>query len=143
MIEGDGTPVEPVEVSSVSVAVAQRYSVLLRTNQTAGAYWMRAALDTTQFTVRRNAACAPSRAMLTVIFVASTTTRGARLRSAVSSGMAWMRIRCRTWPCLTTRPRCRAVHQENWMIATSSPSDAAQRRILRCTWCSAPDLRGE
>ena len=52
MIEGDGTPVEPVEVSSVSVAVAQRYSVLLRTNQTAGAYWMRAALDTTQFTVR-------------------------------------------------------------------------------------------
>ena len=52
VIEGDGTPVEPVEVSSVSVAVAQRYSVLLRTNQTAGAYWMRAALDTTQFTVR-------------------------------------------------------------------------------------------
>ncbi|KAH9934151.1 Cupredoxin [Fomitopsis serialis] len=50
VIEGDGTPVEPVEVSSVSVAVAQRYSVLLRTNQTAGAYWMRAALDTTQFT---------------------------------------------------------------------------------------------
>ncbi|KZT65204.1 multicopper oxidase [Daedalea quercina L-15889] len=50
VVEGDGTPVEPVAVSSVSVAVAQRYSVLLRTNQTAGAYWIRAALDTTQFT---------------------------------------------------------------------------------------------
>ncbi|KZT04954.1 multicopper oxidase [Laetiporus sulphureus 93-53] len=50
VIEADGTAVDPVEVSSVSVAVAQRYSVLLRTNQTAGAYWMRAALDQTAFT---------------------------------------------------------------------------------------------
>ncbi|KAH9927903.1 Cupredoxin [Epithele typhae] len=42
VIEADGTAVDPIEVSSVSVAVAQRYSVLLRTNQTAGAYWIRA-----------------------------------------------------------------------------------------------------
>ena len=52
VIEGDGTTVNPVDVGSVSVAVAQRYSVLLRTNQTAGAYWMRAALDQDAFTVR-------------------------------------------------------------------------------------------
>ena len=52
VVEADGTPVEPVEVSSVSLAVAQRYSVLLRTNQTAGAYWIRAGLDQDAFTVR-------------------------------------------------------------------------------------------
>lgn len=51
VIEADGTPVEPFEVSSVSVAVAQRYSVLLRTNHTAGAYWVRAGLDQDAFTV--------------------------------------------------------------------------------------------
>lgn len=51
VVEGDGTAVEPVQVSSVSVAVAQRYSVLLTTNQTAGAYWMRADLDQNAFTV--------------------------------------------------------------------------------------------
>ncbi|KAI0942998.1 hypothetical protein AcV7_002262 [Taiwanofungus camphoratus] len=50
VVEGDGTAVEPVQVSSVSVAVAQRYSVLLTTNQTAGAYWMRADLDQNAFT---------------------------------------------------------------------------------------------
>ncbi|TBU24763.1 multicopper oxidase [Dichomitus squalens] len=50
VIEADGTAVTPFEVSSVSVAIAQRYSVLLRTNQTAGAYWVRADLDQTAFT---------------------------------------------------------------------------------------------
>ncbi|PCH37424.1 multicopper oxidase [Wolfiporia cocos MD-104 SS10] len=50
VIEADGTAVEPFQVSSVSLAVAQRYSVLLTTNQTADAYWMRAALDQTAFT---------------------------------------------------------------------------------------------
>ena len=51
VIEADGTAVRPVAVSSVAVAVAQRYSVLLRTNQTAGAYWVRAGLDQDAFTV--------------------------------------------------------------------------------------------
>ena len=51
-VEADGTAVEPFEVSSVSVAVAQRYSVLLRTHETAGAYWIRAGLDQSAFTVR-------------------------------------------------------------------------------------------
>ncbi|KAH9947844.1 multicopper oxidase [Amylocystis lapponica] len=50
VVEGDGTPVAPVQASSVSVAVAQRYSVLLRTDQAPGAYWMRAALDQGAFT---------------------------------------------------------------------------------------------
>ncbi|KAI0752747.1 multicopper oxidase [Daedaleopsis nitida] len=50
VIEADGTAVEPFQVSSLSVAVAQRYSVLLRTNQTAAAYWFRAGLDQDAFT---------------------------------------------------------------------------------------------
>ncbi|KAJ8482097.1 hypothetical protein ONZ51_g5584 [Trametes cubensis] len=50
VVEADGTAVEPVDVAAVSVAVAQRYSVLLRTNASAGAYWMRAALDQDAFT---------------------------------------------------------------------------------------------
>ncbi|KAI0325354.1 hypothetical protein GY45DRAFT_1261010 [Cubamyces sp. BRFM 1775] len=50
VVEADGTAVSPVDVAAVSVAVAQRYSVLLRTNASAGAYWMRAALDQDAFT---------------------------------------------------------------------------------------------
>ncbi|KAI0672283.1 multicopper oxidase-domain-containing protein [Trametes maxima] len=52
VVEADGTPVRPVAVAGVSVAVAQRYSVLLRTNATGGggAFWMRAALDQDAFT---------------------------------------------------------------------------------------------
>ncbi|PIL29112.1 transporter [Ganoderma sinense ZZ0214-1] len=50
VVEADGTAVKPFEVSSASVAVAQRYSVLLRTNQSAGAYWIRAGLDQDAFT---------------------------------------------------------------------------------------------
>ncbi|KAI0649905.1 multicopper oxidase-domain-containing protein [Trametes meyenii] len=54
VVEADGTPVRPVAVAAVSVAVAQRYSVLLRTDATGGAtggaFWMRAALDQDAFT---------------------------------------------------------------------------------------------
>ncbi|KAI0356871.1 hypothetical protein OH77DRAFT_1399973 [Trametes cingulata] len=50
VVEADGTAVQPVEVAAVSVAVAQRYSVLLRTNGTGGAYWIRAGLDQDAFT---------------------------------------------------------------------------------------------
>ncbi|KAI5474342.1 multicopper oxidase [Pseudohyphozyma bogoriensis] len=50
VVEADGTPVEPYVVSGLTIDVAQRYSVLLTTNQTAGAYWMRSALQQTQFT---------------------------------------------------------------------------------------------
>ena len=49
VIEADGTAVEPFDVAGLSVQVAQRYSVLLRTNQTADAYWMRAVLDESMF----------------------------------------------------------------------------------------------
>ena len=41
VIEADGISVEPYVVSSVDLGVAQRYSVLVTLNQTAGAYWIR------------------------------------------------------------------------------------------------------
>lgn len=46
LIEADGTLLEPYTVTGVSLDVAQRYSVLLTTNQTAGngTYWMRMGL---------------------------------------------------------------------------------------------------
>lgn len=46
IIEADGISVEPKTVSSVDLGVAQRYSVLVTLNQTAGAYWIRNSLDT-------------------------------------------------------------------------------------------------
>uniref|UniRef100_D8PNE0 Multicopper oxidase n=1 Tax=Schizophyllum commune (strain H4-8 / FGSC 9210) TaxID=578458 RepID=D8PNE0_SCHCM len=67
VIEADGTPVEPQIVSSLQIHVAQRYSVLLTTNQTAGSttkqavnagdnggnepqeFWMRSELDKRMF----------------------------------------------------------------------------------------------
>ncbi|KAF8525922.1 multicopper oxidase 2A [Hysterangium stoloniferum] len=52
LIEADGTMLEPVTVSGITVAVAQRYSVLLHTNATAnenGTYWIRTILQDDMF----------------------------------------------------------------------------------------------
>ncbi|KAH9991861.1 multicopper oxidase 2A [Russula vinacea] len=52
LIEADGTLLAPTQVSGVIVAVAQRYSVLLYTNQTRvqnGTFWMRATLQSDMF----------------------------------------------------------------------------------------------
>ncbi|KZT43398.1 hypothetical protein SISSUDRAFT_978652 [Sistotremastrum suecicum HHB10207 ss-3] len=50
IVEADSLLVEPINVSGVTLAVAQRYSVLFTTNQTSGNYWMRAELATDMFT---------------------------------------------------------------------------------------------
>ncbi|KAF8524707.1 multicopper oxidase 2A [Hysterangium stoloniferum] len=53
LIEADGTLLKPTIVSGVTIAVAQRYSVLLHANVTANAnatYWMRAAVQDDMFT---------------------------------------------------------------------------------------------
>lgn len=51
VVEVDGTLVDPYNVTGLTLAVAQRYSVLLRTdNSTGGPFWMRATLQTDMFT---------------------------------------------------------------------------------------------
>ncbi|KAM0786984.1 hypothetical protein ACM66B_002402 [Microbotryomycetes sp. NB124-2] len=50
VVEADGTDVEPYEVSGVVLQVAQRYSVLLTTNQSPAAFWMRATVQQDAFT---------------------------------------------------------------------------------------------
>ncbi len=51
VIEADGTLVQPLDVHRLPVHVAQRYSVVLDTNQsTATNYWLRAAMGTLCFT---------------------------------------------------------------------------------------------
>ncbi|KIJ37210.1 multicopper oxidase [Sphaerobolus stellatus SS14] len=53
VIEADGTLIEPTTVAGVSLAVAQRYSVIVHANATAntnGLYWMRSTLLTDMFT---------------------------------------------------------------------------------------------
>ncbi|KAI0069818.1 Cupredoxin [Panus rudis PR-1116 ss-1] len=52
IIEADGTLVQPYTVSGLTIAVAQRYSVLIRTNgtQSDGTYWMRSEIQTDMFT---------------------------------------------------------------------------------------------
>ncbi|EKM55004.1 uncharacterized protein PHACADRAFT_60261, partial [Phanerochaete carnosa HHB-10118-sp] len=51
VIEADGTLVAPYNVTGLTLAVAQRYSVLLRTgNATGGPFWMRAELQSDMFT---------------------------------------------------------------------------------------------
>ncbi|GJE96101.1 multicopper oxidase [Phanerochaete sordida] len=50
VIEADGTLTAPTVVSGVTLAVAQRYSVLLTTNQMGGAYWMRTLQQVDMFT---------------------------------------------------------------------------------------------
>ena len=53
LIEADGTLLAPTQIAGVTVAVAQRYSVLLYANQTSsanGTYWMRATVQSDMFT---------------------------------------------------------------------------------------------
>ncbi|KAJ6504465.1 multi-copper oxidase [Mycena vulgaris] len=52
VVEADGTPVVPVTVDQVTLQVAQRYSVLLTTDQSPKAYWMRATLDESMFATK-------------------------------------------------------------------------------------------
>jgi FtsP/CotA-like multicopper oxidase with cupredoxin domain len=47
VVEADGTSLEPVSVHRVPIHVAQRYSVILATNQTAGSYNVRAEMQST------------------------------------------------------------------------------------------------
>jgi hypothetical protein len=51
LIEADGTLLAPTQVSGVTLAVAQRYSVLLYANQTSenGTFWMRATIQSDMF----------------------------------------------------------------------------------------------
>ena len=51
VIEADGTLLQPYVVSGVTIAIAQRYSVLARTNATGnGTYWMRTTMQSDMFT---------------------------------------------------------------------------------------------
>ncbi|KIJ23523.1 multicopper oxidase [Sphaerobolus stellatus SS14] len=53
LIEADGTLLEPTSVNSVTLAVAQRYSVLLHANATAAenaTYWIRTTVQSDMFT---------------------------------------------------------------------------------------------
>jgi FtsP/CotA-like multicopper oxidase with cupredoxin domain len=47
VVEADGTSLEPVNVHRVPIHVAQRYSVILTTNQTAGSYNVRGEMQST------------------------------------------------------------------------------------------------
>ena len=49
IVEIDGIEVEPISFRGVNINVGQRYSVIVRTNQTAGNYFMRATLPTSCF----------------------------------------------------------------------------------------------
>jgi FtsP/CotA-like multicopper oxidase with cupredoxin domain len=49
MIEADGTPLTPITVHTFPIHVAQRYSFILETNQTATSYWIRAVMNTNCF----------------------------------------------------------------------------------------------
>jgi hypothetical protein len=49
MIEADGTPLSPITIHTFPIHVAQRYSFILTTNQTAGSYWIRAVMNTNCF----------------------------------------------------------------------------------------------
>src|SRR5437762_8813531 len=49
MIEADGTPLRPLSVHTFPIHVAQRYSFILETNQSAKSYWIRAVMNTNCF----------------------------------------------------------------------------------------------
>ncbi|SGY20472.1 BQ5605_C016g08067 [Microbotryum silenes-dioicae] len=50
VIEADGTPIVPYNVTGLDIEVAQRYSVLLTTNKAPGAYWMRSLVSQDSYT---------------------------------------------------------------------------------------------
>ncbi|KAF9217103.1 hypothetical protein BGZ59_006417 [Podila verticillata] len=51
VIEADGVDMQPVEVHRLPIHVAQRYSVLVKANQTVGNYWVRAEMNTNCFNI--------------------------------------------------------------------------------------------
>lgn len=51
VIEADGTDVHPVQVNSLPINVAQRYSVIVNANQQPAVYFMRAELETSCYPV--------------------------------------------------------------------------------------------
>ncbi|KAF9331870.1 hypothetical protein BG006_005266 [Podila minutissima] len=55
VIEADGVDMQPVEVHRLPIHVAQRYSVLVKANQTVGNYWVRAEMNTNRFNVNNPA----------------------------------------------------------------------------------------
>jgi len=54
VVEADGIALDPVDVHRVPIHVAQRYSVILTTNQTAGSYNVRAEMQATCFKLTNN-----------------------------------------------------------------------------------------
>ncbi|EJT99732.1 multicopper oxidase 2A [Dacryopinax primogenitus] len=65
IVSADGVDTEPLEVAGVQIAVAQRYDVLVHTNQTTGGqWWMRGTVLTDMFTYSVNDAQYDHRAIL-------------------------------------------------------------------------------
>jgi FtsP/CotA-like multicopper oxidase with cupredoxin domain len=50
VVEADGVPMKPVTVTRLPIAVAQRYSVIVRADQKESNYWMRAVMNQQCFT---------------------------------------------------------------------------------------------
>jgi iron transport multicopper oxidase len=79
LIEADGTLLEPTQVSGVTIAVAQRYSVLLHANQTNvqnGTFWMRATLQNDMFTYNRPGQNLDIRGIIRCVTTISWSWRG-------------------------------------------------------------------
>jgi FtsP/CotA-like multicopper oxidase with cupredoxin domain len=84
VIEADATLVQPVTVNRVPIAVAQRYSVILHTNQTATNYWFRAQMNTYCFTSNNAPVLDPDvRALLTYTNTTDEPTHSADWATAL------------------------------------------------------------
>ncbi|CAD6885203.1 unnamed protein product [Tilletia controversa] len=73
VIEVDSTPVAPTPAASVSVLVAQRTSFIIETNQTAGAYWIRATISEDMLAYDTPTIVKDQRAVMRYTGVAETT----------------------------------------------------------------------
>ncbi|KAF7970169.1 hypothetical protein HWV62_24882 [Athelia sp. TMB] len=73
VVEADATAIEPTVVQSVQVSIAQRYSVIIETNQTAGAFFVHADLVTDMFTYTNDATVVTQTAVMRYSGVPDTT----------------------------------------------------------------------
>lgn len=121
VVEVDGTLVAPYAVSGVTLAVAQRYSVLLTTNQTAGEgkYWMRAGLQSDMFTYDQPGQNLDIRGVVRCVALRALVW-SSRLLTFRRVGTAEARM-TRVCRVRRTTPACRTPLSRTWTPRCSSP----------------------
>ncbi|KAK9464589.1 Cupredoxin [Lipomyces arxii] len=131
LIEGDGTLIAPTMLHKIRVAVAQRYSILIKTNvlttdAPSEIFWMRAELN--QFCFAETNPVLNPGVTAAVVYTNVTDSRAA---SVMHSKSATINTVSNSWDDVSANVRCRDLNNTSIepMIAMSAPNATAFYRL--------------